>query len=262
MKKILFILFIICVGLVFTYIIDYDGLLTIQTSSYEIKTNLKNMFLVLLLIVIVYVFVAQTISLLLKNNLTKYNRKINKIKERYENYISSIEVAYYELLNNNTSTANKYLQKADSFIPKRQLTNLIGIESNIVSKDYSKSLKLLKNINDKKSYIQDTILLREYIDDGNNDLIQETAERLLLNKKYDQLAVVNLYKIYKSNANWSKCDELLKIIKEQKYFPKDKLKIETQLVNFNKKSNKYKSNIFHSFISKIKNIFRFQKMSA
>ena len=262
MRKVLFIFFIVFVGLLFAYIVDYDGLLVIQVSNYEIKTSLKNVFFILLLILVVYIFLTQTVFLLLKTNLTKYDKKLNKIKANYENYISFVEVAYYELLSNNISTANKYLQKADAFIPKRQLTTLIGIASNVVSKDYSKSLQLLKNINDKKSYIQDAILLREYIDGGNTALIQETAERLLLSKKYDQLAVVNLYKIYKNNSNWSKCGELLKIIKEQKYFSKDELKIETQLVNYNKKSNQYKSSILHNFISKIKNIFRFNKMSA
>ena len=262
MGKYLFFFFVIITGLSFSYIVGYSGFVFVYTDSYEIKVSLKCIFFLTVLLLLFIIFAMQLLSLLGRTNLLKYDRKINKIKHKYENYISSVEIAYYELLNKNFSAVNKYIEKAKSFLPTKQLTRLIEIETAVVLKDYSRSLNLLRTINDKKTYLLDSILLQEYIKQNNVSLIQKTAERILLNNKDDQLAITSLYEIYRNNSNWIKCKELLKIIKDKSYFTKDKLKVETQLIDLNIKSIANKKNVLSNSLEKIKDLFRFKKMSA
>lgn len=237
MKKIFYILFILILSILLSFLLIYDNQIIIYINNYEVITNTKILFLLCFLLFTFGYFISSLINIIKKVNKKRLLNKINNEKNKFITYLDNIFEAYLYSLADNFTAAYKKIDKANKYT-KHNLTELIKFQILYKEQKYEDSINIIKkigknkNLNELINNIINNINLSEAIKNNNKEDIKKIYANNTFNIQKNNIAYKNiLYNIYKGENDWKKCLEFIEEIK--KTLTKQEYKNELFLINKN-----------------------------
>lgn len=235
MKKIIFILYLVLISILIAFISKFDNEIIIYLYNYELITNIKFIFFILLGFLLINNLIFKIFFILLKTDKNYFLKENKKVQSRYDNYIQTITNSYVNLINNNYLLAEKDLIKANKILSNEDLTILLQMEIKNYQNKYKDIFNFLPNLKNKhlnKEYFENKLFLKEALKNNDNINIKLFANKILdLNKK-DCFALLSLFNILKNDQEWSECKQILEIIKKNKYLDLKTIESEMKLIKF------------------------------
>jgi lipopolysaccharide biosynthesis regulator YciM len=137
-------------------------------------------------------------------------------------------------MNGDLDEAEKNEKQAGKTLKSHDLTKILEIKILLKKQKYEQAVAIVRTIRtDDNDYLVNSILLAQALKRQNAQDIELYCKKILEHKKDDKIAITNLYKVYKSNLDWSECKKLLKTIRKYKTLDKMNLKIEDKIVENN-----------------------------
>lgn len=212
LKKILFIICFVGLGLFVSEMLTFDDKIVINTLTYQITTTTS--FILLLFFVLLFVFFIFFYMLfnILSPNINRINKNKKKTENKFNEYLNFImEGLIYKNIRN-INEAKKSLKKANKIYKETNLSKFLESQIFYVEEKYKNAEKSFKEIKDSSINLN-LITFKHYLKEAekqnNVDDIEKYAKSILNIESIDIDAIINLFKVYILKKQWIKADEIL-----------------------------------------------------
>ncbi|MDR1498738.1 MAG: hypothetical protein LBS34_00415 [Rickettsiales bacterium] len=232
MKKVFYVVCVALTALVTSVFLKFNGEVIAYFDGYEIVTNGKTVILFVLLVFTAGYFISSILHTLRRPNKLKLLRKTDKVRDKYENYITNMSNACVHGLSGEFKEAYKKIRKANGYV-KNNFTEIVRSQILYMEQKYDDSINIVKNMDKIRdgSLADYSAQLACALQSGNRSEIKTLANRILELQK-DNIHCLNiLYNLHKDECDWEKCLSIIQ--KTKKNVVKQEYKRELLTINTN-----------------------------
>lgn len=206
-KKIFFVAFILFIAVLVSYVLSFDGGVTINFLDYEIISDVGFLlFLFVAFFFSLYLFI-YILSSLFYPNINKYKKNEKKLRENIFKYLDFITESLVYKNIQNIKMARKKLKMANKLFKNSNLSSFVESQIYCIERDYDKSDEEFKkiNISTLNSNLLSLKISLERAKEGNDfSNIEKIAISILEIEPLDVGSLKILYKMYKKLTDWSR----------------------------------------------------------
>lgn len=212
LKKILFIICFVGLGLFVSEMLTFDDKIVINTLTYQITTTTSFLLFLFFIIFFVAVLFFYIIFNLLSPNINRINKNKKKTENKFNEYLNLMVEGFIYKNIKNTTEARKILKKANRTYKETNLSKLLESQIFYIEGKYKNAEKSFKEIKDNNINL-DLLAYKHYLKEAekqnNINDIEKYAKYILNIESIDVDAIINLFKVYILKKQWIKADEIL-----------------------------------------------------
>lgn len=226
-KKIIFIAFLIILSIFISNILNYNDVVSIATSRYQITMNLSFLFFLSVAAFLIFYLLIYILVAMFYPSVSNYKNNERKLKKKISQYINLMTEAFIFKSIKNNKEALKKLKKADKIYGETNLSKLLESQLFFLDRDYKKSEVIFKKIDDIDLNIDLLALKFNFeqsvrLNDEENS--EKYAKQILKVEPTNRDCLETLFSIYYKKMDWENANNILQIGLKSGIFSQDKYK--------------------------------------